>query len=497
MINPVNTAPPKTTNTSIFYVNDYHGKTINMERTVTASKVFDSFEFSQPTDKLKLSSGDIMLGEIRETNNVATKFLKYIGVTASAMGNHEYDMKPKDAGNLLKDVKYKILAGNVDIAPENPIRPLIEKSYIEEHNGNRYGIIGLSPIDIKYRLKTGQMKNDVNVHSEERTKQDLQAEVNKLRNQGVDKIILLSHVGYELDKKFAREIDGLDVIVGGHSHELIHGIHEGVNLFYNSKTGEPVVITQAGRDGKFFGVLNLEFDDKGVIKKVQNNVSSTRQFKRYAPVRNIFEQIMGKPKVIGRVNWAPPPPANELIDPNPHVYFLVDCMKEQTKADIALLNAANVRGYFESGNLDTRVLEDINPFKNKVAVIKYSEKELVDAMKYSAKSVVTENNKPGLFFASGLKYTVNKKGELNSLTFVAKSGREWDININKPRTDTFYTVAIPDFHATGGDGFTMLNKMDKAEKVYDCDITKLVEDWFKTRSKPVDILDDGRFRLVG
>ena len=93
--------------TSIFYINDYHGKSINMERTVTASNAFDCFVPSQKTDKLKLSSGDIMLGEILPANQVAVEAQKVMGIMASAMGNHEYDM-PKDIDKLIPKIGFKL-----------------------------------------------------------------------------------------------------------------------------------------------------------------------------------------------------------------------------------------------------------------------------------------------------------------------------------------------------------------------------------------------------
>ena len=92
------------TRTSIFYVNDYHGRAINMERTITASNEFDRFVPSQPTDKLKLASGDIMLGEDSLINKVAATFLKIIGVTASAVGNHECDTNPAEIKNLFPNL---------------------------------------------------------------------------------------------------------------------------------------------------------------------------------------------------------------------------------------------------------------------------------------------------------------------------------------------------------------------------------------------------------
>jgi 5'-nucleotidase len=47
-------------------------------------------------------------------------------------------------------------------------------------------------------------------------------EANKLRDAGVKVIIGLSHAGYGMDKKVAREVDNIDVIVGGHSHTFLY-----------------------------------------------------------------------------------------------------------------------------------------------------------------------------------------------------------------------------------------------------------------------------------
>ena len=279
--------------TSIFYVNDYHGKAMNMERTVTASNEFDQYISSDKVDKLKLSSGDILLGENPKVNQVALNFLKLIGVTASAVGNHECDMKSSVFKDIMQNISFKLLACNLKpMNNKNPLSQKVEKSVIEEHNGHKYGIIGVLPTDLLSRVKYGKVLQDQQIDpvSIEETIEDIQIEINKLKSQGINKIILLSHSGYGYDRKIARETEGLDVILGGHSHNLIEGIKEGENLLY-SKSGEPVVITQAGRDGKNFGVLNLEFDDKGIIKKVQNNVATTRKFTRNVPARYMLSLI--------------------------------------------------------------------------------------------------------------------------------------------------------------------------------------------------------------
>ncbi len=480
--------------TSIFYINDFHGKSINIERTMTASNAFDSFIPSKQTDKMKFSSGDIMLGEIENVNKVAVAGENALSIMASAMGNHEYDM-PKSVHKVIPDMKFRLLACNIDIKPEYPLSKKVEKSYIQNVNGHRYGIIGTSPTDLISRLKYSNLFAKHEIHDIDATVKDIQKEVDKLKSQGINKIILLSHLGYGYDRKVAQETDGIDVILGGHSHNLVLDVKEGENLLYD-KSGNPVVITQAGRDGKYFGILNLDFDKDGVITRVQNNVTPTRGFKRNAPLRHIFEKILGEPKVIGVIKSAPPPITRDLVDSNPHAQFIADCMREELDGDIALLSAANVRGYFESGNLDTRVLEDMSPFKNNLTIIPYTETEIVKALKATAKSVVNMNNKPGILNVSGLRYSINSKGDISDLYYIDKSGKEEKIDIDNPREDKIYRTVINDYYAMGKDNLSMLNKIDWAEKIFDFDFTHCVKEHFRKNKTPVEIKDDGRIKFI-
>ena len=478
--------------TSIFYINDFHGKSINIERTISASNAFDA-QKEPNTDVLKLSSGDIQLGEPVNPNRVMVEAQNIMGIMASAMGNHEYDT-PDYIKELIPHMGYKLLACNISIKPENPLYDKVQKSYIQEVNGTKYGIIGVTPVDLFSRIKHGKIFEELQVDNIDSTIKDVQQEVDNLKKQGVNRIILLSHVGFGYDQRIARETEGVDVILGGHSHELVTGIKDGVNLF-KSKSGEPVVITQAGRDGRYFGVLNVNWDNNGIIKKIQNNVTSTRGFKRNPIVRNWFESIVGKPKVVGEIKSAPPPLIHDSIEPSGHANFMCDCIKEELDPDIVLFGSATIRGYFEPGKLDTRWLEDISPFKNKMVIANYSEKDIVDALKVSAGSMVSMNNKPGLVHVAGLKYTVSKDGDLMSATFVDKSGKETPIDIKNPRTDKFYKTALTDYYCQGHDGFTMLKKYDEAQK-FDFDVTKCIENYFIRHQEPVEIKDDGRIKIV-
>ena len=315
MLNPVNRATGNIS-TSIFYINDYHGKSLNMERTVSASNSFDAkYKYRLDVDTLKLSSGDIMIGEGVKTNEIAAMFQSIIGIMASAVGNHEYDLQDK-IGPVLPLAKFDMLAANIKVNPRNPWADVIKSSVVKEKNGHKYGIIGVSPIDLFTRSKEGVIQKDISVSDAAQTVSQIQREVEKLQKEGINKIILLSHLGYTLDTIVANQTQGIDVILGGHSHDLLFDVVEGKNLFY-SKTGEPVVITQAGRDGKNFGELDVEFDQNGIIKKVQNNIGFTKAFRRYAPAQYVFDKIFGEKEVYGRVKSAPPALAKDLYWPAP------------------------------------------------------------------------------------------------------------------------------------------------------------------------------------
>ena len=481
--------------TSIFYINDYHGKTLNMERTYAASNAFDYRNKNNNTDTLKLSSGDIMLGEDVKINKAAILFQNFIKVAASAIGNHEHDLQ-KEIGNVLPLVNYDLLSTNLKINPRNPWARIVKSSVIKEINGNKYGIIGTTPIDLFTRTKSQSLQKDISIDNPMETVADIQTEINKLQEQGVNKIILLSHLGNTMEKYIAAYTTGLDVILGGHSHNLIFDVKEGENLFYN-RLGEPVIITQAGKDGKNFGILNLEFDNRGVIKKVQNNIGYTKDFRRNMAVQYIFNKLFGTSKVFGKINSAPAEPDNYLINPNPHGYFITDCMNKDLDAEISLIQAANIRGSFASGDVDDRMIYDVLPFKNKLYKVKYCEKDIVDAVKFAAKSsFCSPDHKPGILYVSGLKYTLNRYGDVRSISFVDKNGKETPININNPRIDKFYTTIVNDYCAQGNDNFSMLNRPQNIIEKYSFDSGKCVENILSKSPNGLDIKDDGRIKFV-
>lgn len=499
---------PKLTHTSWFYVNDVHGKMTNMERIYNMTKEFDATPAAKiapafwnkntgDVSKFKVASGDIILGANYIHNQVANKFLDWSGFIASALGNHELDVvEPGNLAKLLSDSKYKMLAANVDIKEGSPLVGKIQKSMVVERDGEKYGLIGIAPEDMLERVKMNNTLKDFSVKNDDETIKIVQDEVNKLQAQGINKIIVLSHEGTKKDQRLAQETSGIDLIFGAHTHDLIEGLQEGVNLF-TSKSGEPVILTQAGKDGENVGILNVDFDEHGVVKKAQNNVIKTKNYNRPLFVKDSVEDIIGKPEIIGKVKAAVAPPEQRLIENNPHGNLIADAMRNELGTDIAILNAGNIRGNFSEGTVDSRLISDITPFEDKMWIIGLSEKQIVDAINVGLKSLTKSSNKPGILLVSGLKYKANKQGELLDLEFIDKNNQVHKIDVKNPDPNKKYTVAADDFFATGGDGYLESNKNpDFVLQKFDMDKNKLACDYIKKMDQPMEIKDDHRIEIM-
>lgn len=489
--------PKKTVETDIFYINDIHGRIGNMARIYTAKQFYDAKNKDLQADKFVLSAGDISAGADLKLVKAANTYMNGMGIEATADGNHEYDANPDELANAKENAQFKSLGLNLKIPKDNPLDGIIEKSFVTDKNGHKYAIIGLAPPDLHERIRDNNSRKQIGVDKFEDTLKELQTVVDSYKKQGINKIILLSHCGLTKDQQIAKEIDGIDIIIGGHTHDLLTDIEVGKNLIY-SKSNEPVVITQAGKDGEYFGNLKITWDDeKGIIIKAQNNVTPTSGFKRNRVLKGVFDHILGKPEHLGEIKTASGPSKNRLLDPNPNAFFIMDAVRKEMDVDLAITNAGNVRGFFEVGPIDSRGVFEVVPLKNNMVKLKLSEKEIVDAVKKGAKSFTDPGSKPGIIMPSGLKYTMTRNGEVKSIIYIDKNGNETPIDINNPNPNKIYTVAMDDFMASGGDNL-FENKIEAGlfDEKFDYDKDKSTCDYIKKLNAPVEIVDDGRIQIV-
>ncbi len=83
-------------------------------------------------------------------------------------------------------------------------------------------------------------------------------------------------------------LDGVDIVQGGHSHNLTPELKEGENIL-KSKSGEPVILVQAGENGKYAGILDVNFDENGIITAATLDVKGAALEKK--PCFRIYQNI--------------------------------------------------------------------------------------------------------------------------------------------------------------------------------------------------------------
>ena len=487
-----------TTRLKVGYTNDIHGQYMKLEKIGDALRDCD----------LRFSGGDNMLGDDRN-DNINKCILKYMDgedFESSALGNHDVDMSEQKFKELTKDLKMKYMAGNFKQDETSKSAPANEKgayihdklvdSYIGDYKGVKYGVVGIAPVDMRTRMTHPELYTDFKVDTMADTIKGVQKEVDELKKQNIKHIFLLSHVGHLGDRVIAENTSGVDVIIGGHSHTYVNGIRPGENLFL-SKSGEPVLITNAEKDGNYYGKADLVFDKEGVLVGASNNLYETSKRHKNLVYKKIFDEIMGEPEKLGVIRSALPCPKQRLSEENPHANFVADAIRNELNVDIGIVNAGNIRNVFEPGTIDTSDTKSISPFGDGMAITTINEKDLVNGIKSGCKSVVDANGKPGLIYASGLVYSVKKStGELLEMKYTDKDGNERNIDVNNPDENKIYRIAADDFILRGGDGIESFNQLDHAEKLFDFSEDKLISDYIKHLNKPIDIDITGRINIV-
>lgn len=142
-------------------------------------------------------------------------------------------------------------------------------------DGVQVGIIG---IDIAGKTQNSSRPLTTTEFEDEVTA--ARRSIEELQAEGVEHIVLLTHQGYENDKRMAAQLPGVDVIIGGDSHSLL-GDFSAVGLSsegaYPTVTsnldGETVCIGQAWEYAKVFGLMTVNFEADGTVASCEGQAS--------------------------------------------------------------------------------------------------------------------------------------------------------------------------------------------------------------------------------
>eukprot|EP00543_Licmophora_paradoxa_P007208 CAMPEP_0202442360 /NCGR_PEP_ID=MMETSP1360-20130828/1814_1 /ASSEMBLY_ACC=CAM_ASM_000848 /TAXON_ID=515479 /ORGANISM="Licmophora paradoxa, Strain CCMP2313" /LENGTH=524 /DNA_ID=CAMNT_0049057705 /DNA_START=1 /DNA_END=1575 /DNA_ORIENTATION=- len=177
----------------------------------------------------------------------------------------------------------RVLCANLEAGTGSPFHNLvtsgtISPSHIVTFGEEQVGIVGVSN-------RTKAMRYDIGANTtllDERTQ--VEQEIETLKSKGINKIILLTHIGYDTDLMWAAELEDIDIIVGGDSHALMGdrnvadplleaivsqgGEGEYIGRYptpYRNSAGKLVCIVQAWEHAKAVGKLDVSFDADGSV----------------------------------------------------------------------------------------------------------------------------------------------------------------------------------------------------------------------------------------
>jgi 5'-nucleotidase len=212
---------------------------------------------------LTLDAGDQFMGSLYYTQHrgaaeaaVQTAY----GCEAMALGNHEFDNGPEVTGRYADRVRFPLLAANLDTAAEPALAGKIRPFALFRRGGARIGVIGLITPDTPVISSPGpRLLFTDPAEAAERA-------IHAIRREGPAMVLLLSHLGLRQDLRLARELAGVDVIIGGHSHTLLaNGLEgaEGPAPLLAEGRDRPVRIVQAGANGRHLGRLDLDLAADG------------------------------------------------------------------------------------------------------------------------------------------------------------------------------------------------------------------------------------------
>ncbi len=217
---------------------------------------------------LLLSSGDFVGGSpyawlILEGYSPEIELMKAIGYDAATIGNHEFDYGPDKLTDYLLRAGYPdahhdlpLIISNLDIPQDHSLHRagLLPHRIMELDNGLKIGLFGLLG-NVAYSV--APMAEPVSIFDPVEVAQQ---QVDLLKSQGADVVILLSHSGVEEDLLLAREVSNLDIILGGHDHH---------------QTPEPVLVSNtivmhSSYYLQYLGVLELVYDPQAGLLSIVN-----------------------------------------------------------------------------------------------------------------------------------------------------------------------------------------------------------------------------------
>jgi 2',3'-cyclic-nucleotide 2'-phosphodiesterase (5'-nucleotidase family) len=392
-----------------------------------------------------LIGSSMMSGITKGTQMI--ELMNAIGLDLAVVGNHEFDFGTEVLKQRVAESKFPWLGTNV-LGPDGKVFPGLVPTLTRKAGELTIGFFGLLTPDTTHLSNTGPGVQFAPVLDTAR------AAVKELRDQGADAVVALTHLTLAGDRELARQVKGIDVILGGHDHDPM-SVYEGGTFIF-----------KVGSDAHYLGVAQIQIEKtpgpRGPQVKVwprEWRMITTAGVAPDPAIAAIVKQH--EDKLDESLKVAVGTTAVELDSRRATVRLkesaignlIADAIREFTKADAALTNGGGIRGdrTYPAGTTLTRkdILTEL-PFGNLAVLLEISGADLLAALEEGVSSV---EDVAGRFpQVSGLRFLFDARRPRGSRVLqVTVGGRPLD------RTAT-YRLATNEYMMGGGDGYASLRK---------------------------------------
>lgn len=209
---------------------DYHSEMPAPDRGLSRAATLIRSARSNTGLSLLLDSGDFLHGNPM-TDSVPTaarhpvvRVMNRLGYDAATLGNHDFDFGLKQLASALSGAEFPVVSANLALPPEARIKlhkhVILERTLVPGAPPLKIGITGCLPQSTLQGIAGAQGVVAAPVGA------SVAAEVENMRKNGADLIILLAHCGLHCHEGITHELaplHGIDAILGGHTHELYSG----------------------------------------------------------------------------------------------------------------------------------------------------------------------------------------------------------------------------------------------------------------------------------
>ncbi|MDJ0627069.1 MAG: bifunctional metallophosphatase/5'-nucleotidase [Rhodobacter sp.] len=441
-----------------------------------------------------VDGGDQFQGSLFYTyykGRVAAEMMNKMGYDAMTVGNHEFDDGPEVLKGFTESVDFPILMSNADVSTEPLLNDAIQKAVILERGGERLGLIGLTPVDTDELSSPGP-----NVVFSDPI-EAVAMQVERMQANGINKIIVLSHSGYQVDQALAAAVPEVDIIVGGHDNTYLSNTAENAKGPYPTMVGTTAIV-QAYAYGKFLGELNVTFDDDGVITEavgepivmdggvVEHPATKERIAELAVPLDEIRNKVVAQSggviegdRAVCRIMECPM--GNLVAD------AMLDRVKDQG-IQVAFANSGGIRASIDEGDVTMGEVMTVLPFQNTLSTFQAKGQVIIDALENGVSQV--EEVKGRFPQVAGLSFTWDPSVAPNEgrVTEVMVAGEPID-------PEAVYGIVTNNFVRNGGDGYKMF--VSGAMDAYDFgpDLADVLADYMAAQG-PVMPMVEGRITRV-